>query len=117
MKITYTIAALLAGAFLSHGAFADNACQCPSLGLAVSQDGHGGSHFLYYQSAGPAYPNIVAPASIALTTSSGGVDWSTVVSTPANTPGGVKYVIGTNQHGEANAAFVPVDSHFGPASQ
>jgi hypothetical protein len=117
MKITYTILALLAAGFLGQSAFADNNCSCSSLGLAVSQDGHGGSHFLYYQSTGVAYPNIVAPASIAVTTPSGGIDGSTVVETPANATGGIKFVIGTNQHGQTMAAFVPAASNFGPARQ
>ena len=117
MKITYTILALLTAGLLSHSAFGDNDSSSSSLGFAVTQDGHGQSHFLYYQSSGLAYPNIVAPASIALTTSSGGVDNSTVVLQPSDAVGGVKYVIGTNQHGESMAAFVPVNSHFAPAGQ
>jgi len=118
MKITYSILALLATGFLGQSAFAeDNNCQNTGLNLAVTQTGHGQSHFMYFQTAGLAYPNIVAPASIAITTDSGGVDYSTAAVSPSNAPGGVKFVIGTNQHGQTMAAFVPVASNFGPARQ
>jgi len=117
MKIKYSILALMAAGFLGQSAFADNTCPCTGLNLAVTQNGHGASHFMYFQTAGLAYPNIVAPASIALTTDSGGVDYSTVAVSPADAPGGVKYIIGTNQHGQSMAAFVPAASNFGPARQ
>jgi hypothetical protein len=121
MKITLAILALFAAGILGQSAFADNngncSCSNPSLALAVWQDGHGHEHIGYFQSSGLAYPNIVAPASIALTTDSGGVEAPVFVQDPANNPGGIKFVIGTNQHGDVMAAYVPTVSNFAPARQ
>ncbi|HEX4085201.1 MAG TPA: hypothetical protein VHY22_09835 [Chthoniobacteraceae bacterium] len=127
MKITHTILALLAAGFLGQTAFAgsdmnttmtqqQNGCTCPQpqQNLAVVQDGHGYYHFLFYQ-----VTNTPAAGSVALSTASGGVITSpmTVQNGPLPDNGQTKYVIGTNQHGNAHAAYIPVTSHFAQAGQ
>ena len=114
MKITHTILALLAAGFVGQSAFgSDN--NAPQLNLAITPDGHGGSHFQYYQSA----PQGDA-TSVALATSSGGVA-DPVSYQQRNGPqpdqGQVKFVTGTNQHGQANSAYIPMTSHFSPGGQ
>jgi hypothetical protein len=109
MKITYTILTLLTLGFLNLGAYADNG----PYALAVVQDGHGGSHFMYYQA--PADSTVT----VALETDSGGVSgpvYMTNTGVLADN-GQVRYVIGTNQHGNANAAYIPVSSHFAQGQQ
>jgi len=116
MKITHIILALSAAGFLGHSAFGSdsNSCGC-QLNLAVTQDGHGGSHFQYYQTAQPA-----DATSVALSTGSGGVAGPMVLADrvgPLPDNGQVKFVIGTNQHGQPSSANIPMTSHFSQAGQ
>ena len=112
MKITHTILAVLAAGFLGQSAFGDNTNN--PLGFAVTQDGHGGSHFMYYQT-NPTQDM----TTVALSTSSGGVAGGQIQGREGNLPnsGAVRFVTGTNQHGQANSAYIPLDSHFGQAGQ
>jgi len=112
MKITHTILTLLAAGFLGHNAFGDNGTN--PLSLAVTQDGHGGSHFAYYQT-NPARDM----TTVALYTSSGGLVVTPLPARdrPLTDDGQTRFVIGTNQHGQANCAYIPLDSHFGQANQ
>jgi hypothetical protein len=109
MKIALSILALTATAFLGQRAFGDD--YNPPLALAITQDGHGHQHFLYYQTLGDP-----SDTSVALVTSSGGG-----VNAPEGTQrtqadnGDVRFVEGTNQHGQATAAYIPVTSHFSQA--
>lgn len=115
MKLTHTILALLAAVTLGHSALGDNG-PTGNLGLAVTQDGHGGSHFLYYVNYQP--DQAMNSTSVALSTSSGGV--GTTISGRngvQNDNGQTRFVIGTNGHGTASAAYIPVNSHFAPAGQ
>jgi hypothetical protein len=119
MKIIHISLALLAAGFLGSSAFADNnnnnscSCQTP-LSLAVTQNGHGQLHFMYFQ---------VSPdnASVALSTSSGGVTGFAGTMQEQDRPlpdgGNVRYVIGTNQHGQPMASNILISSHFAPAGQ
>jgi len=111
MKISYSILALSVAGFLGSTALGDNG----PFNLAVIQDGHGGSHFLYYQAG--ADPT----TSVALSTDSGGVGaggpLSAMTGTPPPNSDTMRFVIGTNQHGNANAAYITPSSNFGPARQ
>lgn len=116
MKISYSVLALLAAGFLGHGAFGspmDDNVAPPR--LAVTQDGHGYYHFLYFQT------NVAmdAATSIALSTTSGGVVSSPMPLREGTLPddGQTRFVIGTNQHGQSEAAYIPVTSHFAQANQ
>lgn len=81
--------------------------------LAVTFDGHGGQHFQYYDTTNNA-PDIT----VAIETSSGGgVNAPQGLQRPLTDNGNTRYVIGTNQHGQANAAYIPVSSNFSPAGQ
>ena len=112
MKITNTLLALLAALFLGHSAFGSDT-NTP-LALAIIQDGHGGSHFVYVQTYGQPWTTMT----VALSTNSGGVADTTLVQGPPQADNGqVRFVIGTNQHGQANAAYIPLSSHFAQASQ
>jgi hypothetical protein len=114
MKITYSILALAVAACLGQSARADNYDNSGPLNFAVVQDPHGGSHFLYYQS------NPVGDStSVALNTSGGGVENIAFMSREGVLPdnGEVKFVTGTNQHGEAASAYIPVSSNFAQGQQ
>lgn len=110
MKLTYSILALAVAGFLGQSAFADSPVQA---GLAVTSDGHGGSHFMYYQAF------TVDNTSVALYTDQGGVGVTTYLGRNGIQPdnGDTRFVIGTNQHGQSNAAYIPVSSHFAQANQ
>ena len=111
MKTTHTILALLAAGFLGHSAFGSDTNG--PWGFAFSQDPHGGYHAMYYQTTGQ--PDTT---SVALYTSSGGVISPMAVQDRTQADkGDVKLVIGTNQHGQANVAYIPVTSHFAPSGQ
>jgi hypothetical protein len=115
MKITRTILALLAAGFLGQFAFADNSNQ----NLAVIPDGHGGSHFLYYQTNN-LQGGGGGDSSVAISTASGGAGASgPLVQQPGVLPddGMTRFVMGTNQHGQAAGANIPVTSHYAPAGQ
>ena len=124
MKMTQTILALLAAGFLGQSAFAGSdmntanlqqaSAPAPQQNLAVIPDGHGNSHFLYYQVTQD--PNA---GSVALSTASGGVVTTpmTVQNGPLADDGMTKFVVGTNQHGTASTANIPVTSHFAQAGQ
>ena len=114
MKITHTILALLAAGFLGHSAFgADTSNTYGPLGLAIMQDGHGGTHIVYYQTFGQQ-----GTTSVALSTSSGGVmDPSLIQGPPQADNGQTRFVSGTNQHGQPTSAYIPLTSHFAQASQ
>jgi hypothetical protein len=112
MKITRSILALAAAGLLAHSAFGDD--NTGTLGFAITQNGHGSYHFQFYQN-GAQYDT-----SVALVTNAGGV----AVPLPLQAQEGVlpdegqtRYVVGTNQHGEANAAYIPLTGNFGPARQ
>lgn len=116
MKIPHIIIALLAVGFLGQSAFGsdNNSPLC----LALTQDGHGGTHFMYHQT----YDQGFSTASVALLTSSGGMGNGNQLAVgaqegPLPDNGDVKFVIGTNQHGQANSADIPMTSHFAPAGQ
>jgi len=111
MKILKPILALLAAVCLGHSALgSDN--NNGSLALAVTQDGHGGSHIMYYQTYSQE------TTSVALSTASGGLMNSTAMQGPPQADNGqVRFVTGTNQHGQANSAFIPLSSHFAQSNQ
>jgi hypothetical protein len=58
---------------------------------------------------------------VALSTGAGGVGAAMgplqTQDRPLPDQGNVRYVVGTNQHGTPNAAYIPVSSHFQPAGQ
>jgi len=111
MKITHTILALLAAGFLGHSAFGSDTTG--PLWLAIMQDGHGGSHIIYYQTYGQP-----GATSVALFSSSGSVmDASLVQGPPQADNGQVRFTTGTNQHGQASSAYIPLTSHFAQASR
>ena len=111
MKITHTVLALIATGFLGATAFADN--NWAPLALAVTQNGHGQQHFQYYQTLPQQ-----GDTSVALYTNSGGGVMAPLgMYRPISDNGNTRFVIGTNQHGVANAAYIPVSSNFAPASQ
>jgi len=110
MKITYTILALAAVGFLGQSALAD--CAGP-FGFTILPNAHGGYHCVYYQSTG-----MPVDTTVALETPSGGVSAPMAPQPrPQADNGDVRFVIGTNQHGQANAAYIPVSSNFGPGRQ
>ncbi len=115
MKIIEISLALLAASLLgSSSAIADNNGSCQPLGYAVLQDGHGGSHFLYYQGSADA------ATSVALNTSSGGVSGPGPIreqDRPLPDNGNTRFAAGTNQHGQFNAAYIPLSSHYSQAGQ
>jgi hypothetical protein len=77
------------------------------------QDGHGGCHVVYNQTYGQQ-----GTTSVALSTSSGGVMDTTLVQGPPQADNGqIRFVTGTNEHGQPNSAYIPLTSHFAPASQ
>ena len=110
MKITHTILALLAAGFFGHSAIADtNSPLC----LTFMQDGHGWYHIVYIQTYAQQ-----GSTSVALSTNTGGVmDTATQQGPPQADNGQVRFVIGTNQHGQAGSAYIPLSSHFAQASQ
>jgi hypothetical protein len=110
MKITHTLLALAALGFLGQSALADTA---GPFGFTISQNGHGGYHFLYYQTTG-----LPDSMTVALETPSGGISAPlNVLQRAQSDNGNVRFVIGTNQHAQATAAYIPVSSNFGPARQ
>jgi hypothetical protein len=112
MKTIPTIIALAAAGFLGHSAFANGNCQPPQ-GLAVIQNGHGQQRFEYFpQNARHA------DTSVALYTNSGEGAFAPLgIYRPLPDNGEVKLVEGTNQHGQATTAYIPVSSHYSPAGQ
>jgi hypothetical protein len=109
MKTIPTIIALAAVGFLGQSAFADY----QPLGLAVIQNGHGQQRFEYFPLNAQQ-----ADTSVALyTATGGGVSAPLGVDRPLTDNGDVKLVQGTNQHGQATAAYIPVSSHYSPAGQ
>ena len=111
MKITCTILTLLAAGLLGRTALGSDTNG--PLAFAVIQDGHGGSHMMYYQTYDQQ-----GTTTVALSTNSGGVmNTAPVQGPPLADNGQTRFVIGTNQHAQANSAYIPVSSHFGPASQ
>ena len=112
MKIIRTILALAAAGLLGHSAFGDD--NTGPLGFAITQNGHGSYHFLFYQNGAQN------DTSVALMTGAGGV--ATVLPLQAQEgvqadQGQTRFVVGTNQHGQASAAYIPLSSSFGPARQ
>ncbi len=103
MKITCT---LLASLLLGCTAFADG-----QYSLAVMQDPHGGTRLLYYRTT-----SMDPGTSVALETASGGLGGS-VQMTPIASDQTLRFVIGTNQHGQSTSAYIPQNSNFGPARQ
>jgi hypothetical protein len=103
MKIVPTILALAAAGFLGQSAFGDD--NTGPLGFAITQNGHGSSHFQYYQNG--VQPDL----SVALETGAGGL----AAIPPIH--GQVRFVTGTNQHAQVNQAYIPLSSNFGPARQ
>jgi hypothetical protein len=111
MKKTLTIIALAALGFLGQSAFAD--CNCAPLGLAVVQNGHGQQRFEYFPQSVQT-----ADTSVALYTNSGEGPFAPLgIQRPLTDNGETKLVEGTNQHGQATAAYIPVSSHYSPAGQ
>jgi hypothetical protein len=112
MKITSTILALAAAGLLGQSAFGDD--NTGPLGFAITQNGHGSYHLQYYQTWAQN------DTSVALVTNSGGVDPGAPLQAqvgPQADQGQTRFVVGTNQHGQAAAAYIPVSSNFGPARQ
>jgi hypothetical protein len=114
MKLT--ILAVLAAGTLGPFAFGNDNNNTGPMALAVTQDGHGGSHFLYYQTNPSQTQDTMT---VALYTNSGGVVSTNLVGRdrPLTDNGATRFVIGTNQHGVANAAYVPQSSQFAQATQ
>ena len=112
MKITKMLLSAGLSAFLGHSAFAD--CTCNPLAFAVTQNGHGSYHWMFYQT-NPGQTD----TSVALDTANGGPVNSDIYARTGILPdeGQTKFVIGTNQHANATAAYVPVSSNFGQARQ
>lgn len=110
MKIALTIVALTAAAFLGQRAFGDDNYQ--PLALAITQDGHGHQHFQYYQTLGDTDTSVAL-----LTNSGGGVNTPEGMQRTQADLGEIRLVEGTNQHGQATAAYIPVTSHFAQAGQ
>ncbi len=112
MTIVPTILALAVAGFLGQSAFGDD--NTGPLGFAITQNGHGSSHFQYYQ-------NGVQPdMSVALETGAGGLAAIPPIQSqegPMPDNGQVRFVTGTNQHAQANQAYIPLSSNFGPARQ
>lgn len=113
MKISLITLALTAALCIGQSARAGG-CGC-ALGFVVVPDSHGSSHAMYYQT-NPTGDMMT----VALETNSG----SGIATGPLQTRDGVlpdngdlRFVIGTNQHGEAGAAYIPVSSHFAQAQQ
>jgi len=118
MKITYAILALVAAVSLGHSARADQ-CNCNPLSFAVVQDPHGGSHMIYYQT-NPAGESTTDSTSVALSTSGGGVVENDAFMTrtgPLPDNGEVRFVTGTNQHGDTMSAYIPTSSNFAQGQQ
>jgi hypothetical protein len=112
MKITTTILALAAAGLLGQSAFGDD--NTSPLGFAITQNGHGSYHYMYYQQTGQS------DTSVALVTNSGGVTTGLTLDAqtgPLADQGQTRFVVGTNQHGQAVAAYIPVSSNFGQARQ
>ena len=111
MKIIRATLALVVAGFLGQSAFgSDSNC---ALGLAIMQDGHGGNHIVYYQTYSQQ-----STTSVALWTNSGGVTDPALQQGPPQADNGqTRFVIGTNQHGQANSAYIPLTSHFAQSGQ
>ncbi len=104
--------ALAAAGILSHGAFADD--NTTPLGFAITQNGHGYYHFQFYRNGAQF------DTSVALMTGAGGVAAPLPLQAqegPLADNGQTRFVAGTNQHAEPNAAYIPVSSNFGQARQ
>ncbi len=112
MKITHSILALAAAGLLGHSAFGDD--NSGPLGFAITQNGHGSYHFMFYQNAAQT------DMSVALETNAGGVTTTLPFAQqegPLADQGQTRFVTGTNEHGQPTQAYIPVSSSFGPARQ